>query len=95
MPGINIYVSHLTNKKCNRVTIDFDDHIYSFLRRGYKASYRENYDDELKACFRENGVGFKPYQAMVWLKEKLPEVVGATELPSAKYIKNNYSALKP
>ena len=42
----------------------------------------------------ENGVGFKPAQAVVWLKHKFPEGVGATDFPNDKQIKTKFSALK-
>ena len=37
---------------------------------------------------------FKSAEAIVWLKEKIPEGVGATDFPSDKYIKTKFSSLK-
>ena len=53
--------------------------------------YRDKHADELRTCFRKNGVGFKTEQDVVWLKDKLPKGVGATKFPSGKQIKNRYS----
>ena len=39
-------------------------------------------------------MGFKPAQDVVWLKEKFPEGLGATDFPIDKQIKNKFSALK-
>ena len=92
MPAIKSYVSPLMNKKRAQVIIYVDDPQSSSGRRGRKVSYSEKYADDLKTCFSENGVGFKP--AQVWLKDKSPEGVGATDFPSDKQIKTKFSALK-
>ena len=94
VPDNKIYVGHLKNKKRAGAIIEFDDHISSSGRIGCKALYREKYTGELKTCFRENSVGFKPYQDVVWLKGGFPEVVDTTYFPYEKHIKNNYSAFK-
>ena len=82
------------NKKRARAIIEFDYHISRSGIRGSKSSYRKKCADELNKCFRENGVGFKPSQAVVCLKDKFAEGIGATYLPCDKQNKNNYSALK-
>ena len=63
-------------------------------RRVCKVFYIKKYSYELKPCFSKNGVGFNTEQAMVWLKEKIPEGLGTTNFPSDKYIKTKLSALK-
>ena len=65
MPDIKSYVGHLMNKTRVQAIIEFDDHISSSRRIGLKSLYREEYAGELKSCFRENGVGFKPLQVVV------------------------------
>ena len=94
VPAINTHVGQLMNKKNARAIIVFDDHIYSSRRRGRKASYRDKYAYEIKTCLRDNGVGFNTSQAIAWLKENPPEVVGATDLPVDKQIKIKYSESK-
>ena len=39
-------------------------------------------------------MGFKPVQAMVWIKYKFPERVGETYFPSYKQIKIKFPELK-
>ena len=65
------------NNKRVWAIIKFDDRIFSRGRIVHKSSYREKYADELKKCLRKNGVGFKPSQDAVLLKETFPGVVGA------------------
>ena len=94
MTDIKSYVIHPTKKNRTLDIIDFDDHIYSSGRRGFKASYRDNYAGELKTFSRDNGTGFKPSHSVAWLQNKFFEGVGATDFPSDKQIKNKYSTLK-
>ena len=45
LPAINIYRSHLMNKKCTREIIELGDQKYSSGRRVHKSLYRKKYYD--------------------------------------------------
>ena len=61
LPAINIYISHLMNKKCTREIIELGDQKYSSGRRVHKSLYRKKYYDQLNTCFGKNRVGFKSF----------------------------------
>ena len=60
MPDIESYVSQPMNKKRARAIMDVDDPQPSSGRRVRKLWYNNNYADEIKTCFWENGAGFEP-----------------------------------
>jgi hypothetical protein len=95
VPAIKSYVNQLSNKKRAQASGDVENPRGSGSgRRGPRVSYNEKYADALQTCLVENGAGFKPRQAVVWMKDKFPDAVNVADFPSDKQIKSKFSALK-